>query len=67
MRTIALLLLTSDLNNDIQDVTSANDDSDVILLHRNFIEEAFNATFAYDDGQQEQVHESVNSDVMICK
>ena len=40
---------SSDLNNDLQDVTSANDDSDVVQAHRNVNEEATNSSLVFDD------------------
>ena len=38
----------------MQDVTSANDDSEVAQAHRNIIE-ASNTTFVFHDGQQEEL------------
>ena len=40
---------SSDQNIDVQDVTSANDDSDVVQAHRNVNEEASNSSFVFDD------------------
>ena len=45
-----IIALSSDQNIDVQDVTSANDDSGVVQAHRSVIEEATNSSFVFDDG-----------------